>query len=126
MSAALLLGQPLAGVVVAVMYAGGNLLEDFAVARAERDLKSLFPEATWNKLHLQMIFYGREHCTARGCDGTVWLWYRREIVGEQAVLHVVVGRYREAIDQCGEAVHAGGRPCRLSSPNEPMRLLRRG
>lgn len=45
MSAALLLGQPLAGVVVAMMYAGGNLLEDFAVARAERDLKSLVDRA---------------------------------------------------------------------------------
>src|ERR1700757_4137920 len=38
MSAALLLGETLAGIVVAVMYAGGNVLEDFAVARAERDL----------------------------------------------------------------------------------------
>ncbi len=45
MSAALLLGETLAGVVVAVMYAGGNLLEDFAVARAERDLKSLVDRA---------------------------------------------------------------------------------
>ncbi len=45
MSAALLLGEPLAGVVVAVMYAGGNLLEDFAIARAERDLKSLVDRA---------------------------------------------------------------------------------
>ena len=45
MSAALLLGQSLAGVVVAIMYAGGNLLEDFAVARAERDLKSLVDRA---------------------------------------------------------------------------------
>ena len=45
MSAALLLGQPLAAAVVAVMYAGGNLLEDFAVARAERDLKSLVDRA---------------------------------------------------------------------------------
>jgi len=45
MSAALLLGEPLAGVVVAVMYAGGNLLEDFAVARAESDLKSLTDRA---------------------------------------------------------------------------------
>jgi len=39
MTAALLLGETLAGVVVAVMYPGGNVLEDFAVARAERDLK---------------------------------------------------------------------------------------
>lgn len=39
------------------------------VEQTERDLKSLFPESTWNKLHLQIIYYGREHCTARGCDG---------------------------------------------------------
>ena len=45
MSAALLLGENLAGAVVAVMYAGGNMLEDFAVARAERDLKSLVDRA---------------------------------------------------------------------------------
>lgn len=41
------------------------------VSQTEKDLKRLFPESTWNKLHLQIIFYGREHCTARGCDGTV-------------------------------------------------------
>lgn len=40
------------------------------VVQTERDLKKLFPEASWNKLHLQIIFYGREYCTARGCDGT--------------------------------------------------------
>jgi heavy metal translocating P-type ATPase len=45
MSAALALGENLAGIVVAVMYAGGNVLEDFAVARAERDLKSLIDRA---------------------------------------------------------------------------------
>ena len=45
MTAALLLGEELAGIVVAVMYAGGNVLEDFAVARAERDLKSLVDRA---------------------------------------------------------------------------------
>jgi endonuclease-3 len=41
------------------------------VEQTERNLKQLFPEAHWNQLHLRMIFYGREHCTARGCDGTV-------------------------------------------------------
>ncbi len=41
------------------------------VARTERDLKALFPESAWNRLHLQIIFYGREFCTARGCDGRV-------------------------------------------------------
>ena len=42
-----------------------------SVECTEKDLKSLFPSESWNKLHLQIIFYGREHCTARGCDGTV-------------------------------------------------------
>ncbi|MEM9446628.1 MAG: endonuclease III [Verrucomicrobiota bacterium] len=40
------------------------------VTQTEKDLKRLFPQERWNKLHLQIIFYGREHCTARGCDGT--------------------------------------------------------
>jgi heavy metal translocating P-type ATPase len=48
MSAALILGENLAGAVVAVMYAGGNALEDFAIARAERDLKSLIDRAPRN------------------------------------------------------------------------------
>jgi endonuclease-3 len=42
-----------------------------SVEQTERDLKRLFPREAWNKLHLQIIFYGREFCTARGCDGTV-------------------------------------------------------
>ena len=42
-----------------------------SVARTETDLKRLFPKDAWNKLHLQIIFYGREFCTARGCDGRV-------------------------------------------------------
>lgn len=41
------------------------------VVQTETDLKKLFPMESWNRLHLQIIFYGREHCTARGCDGTV-------------------------------------------------------
>lgn len=41
------------------------------VAQTESDLKKLFPSDCWNDLHLQIIFYGREFCTARGCDGTV-------------------------------------------------------
>lgn len=40
------------------------------VTQTEADLKRLFPRDSWNKLHLQIIFYGREYCTARGCDGT--------------------------------------------------------
>ena len=41
------------------------------VRQTEDDLKRLFPEETWGRLHLQIIWYGREHCSARGCDGTV-------------------------------------------------------
>ena len=41
------------------------------VTQTERDLKRLFPRDSWNRLHLQIIYYGREHCSARGCDGTV-------------------------------------------------------
>jgi endonuclease-3 len=39
------------------------------VVQTERDLKALFPKSKWNKLHLRIIYFGREHCTARGCDG---------------------------------------------------------
>jgi endonuclease-3 len=37
-----------------------------SVEQTEKDLKRLFPEHLWNKLHLQIIFYGREYCPARG------------------------------------------------------------
>jgi len=46
------------------------------VAQTETDLKRLFPRESWNKLHLQIIYCGREHCTARGCDGTSCLLCR--------------------------------------------------
>ena len=42
-----------------------------SVVQTEHDLKTLFPKEAWNRLHLQIIFYGREFCTARGCDGTI-------------------------------------------------------
>ena len=41
------------------------------VKQTENDLKKLFPKNAWNKLHLQIIFYGRQYCSARGCDGRV-------------------------------------------------------
>lgn len=47
-----------------------GLSDGSSVARTERDLKKLFPQESWRDLHLQMIYYGREHCSARGCDGT--------------------------------------------------------
>ena len=41
------------------------------VKQTEKDLKKGFPMDDWNRLHLRIIYYGREHCTARGCDGRV-------------------------------------------------------
>jgi endonuclease-3 len=40
------------------------------VEQTEADCKRLWPPEDWEKLHLQIITYGREYCTARGCDGT--------------------------------------------------------
>ena len=42
-----------------------------SVKQTEKDLKSLFDESKWRDLHLQIIFYGRTFCSARGCDGTI-------------------------------------------------------
>ena len=39
------------------------------VIQTENDLKRLFPKKSWNKLHLQIIYYGRQFCTARNCYG---------------------------------------------------------
>ena len=39
------------------------------VDQTEKDLKKLFPKKNWNKLHLQIIYYGREYCKARSCYG---------------------------------------------------------
>ena len=41
------------------------------VVETERDLKKVFRKERWNDLHLQIIFYGREFCTARGCNGLI-------------------------------------------------------
>jgi endonuclease-3 len=47
-----------------------KLTDGRSVGQTEADLKKLFPREHWNQLHLRIIFYGREHCSARGCDGT--------------------------------------------------------
>jgi endonuclease III len=39
------------------------------VVKTEEDLKRIFPKKNWNKLHLQIIYYGREYCKARNCYG---------------------------------------------------------
>lgn len=48
-----------------------KLTDGRSVEQTEADLKSLFPRDEWNPLHLRIIYYGREHCSARGCDGTI-------------------------------------------------------
>jgi endonuclease-3 len=45
-----------------------GLSDGSSVERTERDLKAVFPRDTWNRRHLQIIFFGREHCPARGHD----------------------------------------------------------
>lgn len=47
-----------------------KLTDGRSVEQTEADLKKLFPREHWNQLHLRIIFYGREHCSARSCDGT--------------------------------------------------------
>lgn len=45
-----------------------SLSDGSNVERTERDLKRVFPEASWGKVHLQIIYFGREHCPSRGHD----------------------------------------------------------
>ena len=61
------------------------------VNQTEKDLKRLFPEMRWNKLHLQMIFYGREYCLARSCFGlscdickTCYPYRKRPVITKKA------------------------------------------
>jgi endonuclease-3 len=59
------------------------------VAQTERDLKAVFPEDTWNRRHLQIIYFGREHCPARrhdltGCPICSWAATRKRIASESA------------------------------------------
>ena len=51
-----------------LMYRWG-LSNGKSVVQTEKDLKKIFPKKTWSKLHLQIIFYGREYCKARDCYG---------------------------------------------------------
>jgi endonuclease-3 len=60
-----------------------GLSDGSSVERTERDLKRLFPETAWNKLHLQIIYFGREHCPAQrhelaACPICSWAGRRRK------------------------------------------------
>ena len=66
------------------------------VERTERDLKQVFPEEAWNRLHLQIIFFGREHCPARGhdlasCPICSWAATKKRIAQESTALRGVRG-----------------------------------
>ena len=57
------------------------------VVKTERDLKAVFPQETWNRRHLQIIFFGRSHCPARGHDLTAcpicsWAATKKRILHE--------------------------------------------
>jgi endonuclease-3 len=59
------------------------------VVQTERDLKRLFPRESWNSVHLQIIYFGREHCPARGhdlstCPICSWAASQRRIRGERS------------------------------------------
>ncbi|MEM8925141.1 MAG: endonuclease III [Actinomycetota bacterium] len=66
-----------------------GLSNDTTVERTERDLKAVFPEDTWNRRHLQIIFFGREYCPARGhdlaaCEICSWAATKKRIAAEAA------------------------------------------
>lgn len=65
-----------------------GLSNDSTVERTEKDLKAVFPKETWNRRHLQIIFFGREYCPARHHDLTEcpicsWTATKRRIAKEQ-------------------------------------------
>jgi endonuclease-3 len=59
-----------------------------SVVQTERDLKPLWPEDAWNRLHLQIIYFGREHCPARAHDASAcpicsWAGVKARLAAEQ-------------------------------------------
>ena len=89
-----------------------GLSSGVSVERTERDLKRIFPEEAWNRLHLQIIFFGREHCPARGhdlasCPICSWAASKKRIAEEKRGLRRASGRKGRA---CTSS--AGGPPPR--------------
>lgn len=65
-----------------------GLSDGLSVERTERDLKRVFPEEAWGKVHLQVIYFGREHCPSRGhgfeaCPVCSWAMSRRRRAAER-------------------------------------------
>jgi endonuclease-3 len=89
-----------------------GLSSGVSVERTERDLKEVFPEEAWNRLHLQIIFFGREHCPARGhdlasCPICSWAATRKRMAQEKRGLRRAYGRTGRA-----RTSSAGGPPRR--------------
>ena len=89
-----------------------GLSSGVSVERTERDLKEIFPDEAWNRLHLQIIFFGREHCPARGHDLTScpicsWAATKKRVAEESSVLR--------------GARERSGRPGRSSAGARPRR-----
>lgn len=71
------------------------------VERTERDLKAVFPEDTWNRRHLQIIYFGREHCPALrhdllGCPICSWAATKKRVRAEAAPVARRPGRAQRA------------------------------
>jgi endonuclease-3 len=89
-----------------------GLSSGVSVERTERDLKQIFPKEAWNRLHLQLIFFGREHCPARGhdlasCPICSWAATGKRIAQEKRGLRRACGRTGRA-----RTPSAGGPPRR--------------
>ncbi len=74
-----------------------GLSSGVSVERTERDLKQIFPEDAWNRLHLQIIYFGREHCPARGhdlasCPICSWAATKKRMAEEKRGLRRARGR----------------------------------
>jgi endonuclease-3 len=76
-----------------------GLSDGSTVERTERDLKAVFPEASWNDLHLQIIYFGREHCPAlyhdlAACPICGWAATKKRIADEAAANRALRARSR--------------------------------
>ena len=74
-----------------------GLSNGVSVEHTERDLKRIFPEEAWNRLHLQIIYFGREHCPARGhdlssCPICSWAATKKRIAQERSAVRGARGR----------------------------------
>ena len=123
MVGALALGQPLAGAVIALMYSGGNVLEDFAVGRAERDLRSLVDRAP--RIAHRRLDQASRMCRSRMSPSATRLLVRG---GEVIPVDGVISSTSAAIDESaltGEPLQKSKRGVRwrLAARSMPVKHL---